>query len=217
MSGRKISAKDVSELPAVLYLFALGASHVRRSSVVIEWAKAGPCFLASSTEVSTMLLQFNRDSDPTWGAQCRARPGPSQSLRLVGMRGKWPRVLHLDRALGTRNSTHHIIPKHLPHRYIASYTILKLCGRTLRTRGIGLKYGDCWATYEGDLVRCVAFSRFFLLPKQPSYILTCFLLCHFDRGGPTKGTNIPIPYSEMLDLCRNWFAANNVSILPLRW
>ena len=70
MSGRKISAIDVSELPAVLHLLALGASaHVRRSSqaVVIERAMAGPCFLASSTEVSTMLLQFNRDSEPTSG------------------------------------------------------------------------------------------------------------------------------------------------------
>ena len=53
------------------------------------------------------------------------------------------------------------------------------------------------------MVRCVAFSRFFWLPKQPSYILTCFLFCHFDRGGGTKGTNSPIPYSEMLVLHKN--------------
>jgi hypothetical protein len=46
-------------------------------------------------------------------------------------------------------------------------------------------------------VRCVAFSRFFSVPNGSSYILTCFLSCHLDRG--TSG-NAPISYKELTTL-----------------
>ena len=49
-------------------------------------------------------------------------------------------------------------------------------------------------------MRCVAFSRFFSVPNGSSYILTCFLSCHLDRGG--KGIS-PISYKDLTTLHLN--------------
>ena len=58
----------------------------------------------------------------SWPDLRRPVPGPARAFP-VGWHNRCPLYLII---LGTTNSTHHIILKRLPHRYIG-YTILKLC------------------------------------------------------------------------------------------
>ena len=118
----------VSELSAAGLQFALGASHGRGPPVVIEWFKAGPCALTSSTQVSTMFINFNSTSRAWWHlSQTRPPlriklPGPvrlqgqSSSLRVAGGRVFTPEtkcgLFHHDSCLQLIHSE-----KRLPYRF----------------------------------------------------------------------------------------------------
>ena len=130
----KVGAIYVSELSAAGLQFALGASHGRGPPVVIEWFKAGPCALTSSTQVSTMFINFNRTSRAWWHlSQTRPPlriklPGPvrlqgqSSSLRVAGGRVFTPEtkggLFHHDPCLQLIHSE-----KRLPYRF-AGYNIV---------------------------------------------------------------------------------------------
>ena len=178
LSCCKIGAINVSELPAVGQIFTIGASHVRRRPVTNNCPMAGPCALASSTVVSTMLLQFSR----TWlgrsltrAAQCRARTANGwhawQMASFFGFARARPfyrsRLLEIVHAYKIQ-----IKSKSLPRRFQSLPRRLQVFFPLAASRLIISNYGRCGAAYEGYLVRCVAFSRFFLLPIWLSCILT---------------------------------------------